>query len=158
MANLPPPDHVAYLLEDEPVQPEPTPIILHHAPAQPEGYVEEDGVGDDGYEELEEDGVDDDDDEEEMDEDEDDEDNDGNDNKDEAKVINTYEEVDPLNRPPPTSEEETKFAPPVVPIVDVNDEPVPPVIQFSHNFHVGESSSTGTLLEGNNWVHAPSVI
>ncbi|GKA90081.1 hypothetical protein Tco_0811893 [Tanacetum coccineum] len=78
----------------------------------------------------------------------DDEDNGGDDNEDEAKVINAYEEVDPLNRPPPTSDEETEFAPPVVPIVDVDDEPIPPVIQFGHNFHVGESLSARTLLEG----------
>ncbi|GKG49253.1 hypothetical protein Tco_0515705, partial [Tanacetum coccineum] len=90
--------------------------------------------------------------------DEDDEDNGGNDNKDDAKVINVYEEVDPLNRPPPISDEKTEFAPLVVPIADVNDEPVPPVIQFGHNFHVGESSSTGTLLEGNSRVHAPGLM
>ncbi|GKG64090.1 hypothetical protein Tco_0649340, partial [Tanacetum coccineum] len=71
----------------------------------------------DDDEEVEEDRVDDKDDEEmEMDED-----NGGDDNEDEAKVINAYEEVDPLNRPPPTSDEETEFAPPVVPIVDVDD-------------------------------------
>ncbi|GJV70339.1 hypothetical protein Tco_1485848 [Tanacetum coccineum] len=170
MANLPPPDHVADLLEDEPVQPEPALIILHHAPAQPEGYVGDDDMEDDkeenpdedpkeepieqvvpepnnmdGFashplpqlegnmngwlieddvdEELEEDGVDDDYDEE-MEMDEDDKDNGRNDNEDDAEVINAYEEVDPLNRPPPTSDEETEFAPPVVPIVDVNNEPV----------------------------------
>ncbi|GJY99330.1 hypothetical protein Tco_0516760 [Tanacetum coccineum] len=105
----------------------------------------------DDDEEVEEDGVDDkDDDEMEMDED------DGvNDNKDEADVINAYEEVDPLNRPPHASDEETEFAPPVVPIVDADDEPIPPVIQFGHNFHVGESSSTRALLEGNSDVFAP---
>ncbi|GKD95666.1 hypothetical protein Tco_1379563, partial [Tanacetum coccineum] len=108
----------------------------------------------DDDEEIEEDGVDDDDDKE-MDMDEDDEDNGRNNNEDEAEVINAYEEVDPLNRPPLTSDEEIEFAPPVVPIVDVDDEPVTPVIQFGHNFHVGESSSVGALLEGNSWVHAP---
>ncbi|GJT60950.1 hypothetical protein Tco_1004483 [Tanacetum coccineum] len=39
MANLPPPNHDANFLEDEPVQPEPAPIILYHIPSQPEGYV-----------------------------------------------------------------------------------------------------------------------
>ncbi|GJY78400.1 hypothetical protein Tco_0484201 [Tanacetum coccineum] len=174
IANLPSPDHVADLPDDEPVQPEPAPIILHHAPAQPEGYVGDDDMEEDEEEDpdedpeedqlsklflnktiwMEEDRVDDDD--EEMDED--DEDSGGNDNEDKAEVINAYKEVDPLNRPPSTSNEETEFTPPVVPIADVNDEPVPPVIQFGHNFHVGESSSTGTLLEGNNWVHAPGPI
>ncbi|GKG54303.1 hypothetical protein Tco_0557826, partial [Tanacetum coccineum] len=46
----------------------------------------------------------------------------------------------------------------MVPIVDANDEPVPPVIQFGGNFHVGESSSTRALLAGNGWVHAPGPI
>ncbi|GJZ44692.1 hypothetical protein Tco_0591947 [Tanacetum coccineum] len=46
----------------------------------------------------------------------------------------------------------------MVPIIDANDEPVPPVIQFGNNFHVGESSSTGALLAGNSWVHAPSLM
>nr|GEX12670.1 putative reverse transcriptase domain-containing protein [Tanacetum cinerariifolium] len=36
-----------------------------------------------------------------------------NDEEDDAEVINPYEEVDPHNRPPPTSDEETEFAPPV---------------------------------------------
>ncbi|GKD80568.1 hypothetical protein Tco_1347407, partial [Tanacetum coccineum] len=175
MANLPPPDHVADLLEDEPVQPEPALIILHHAPAQPEGYVGDDDMEDDKEEnpdedpkeepieqvdddeELEEDGVGDND-EEEMEMDEDDEDNGGNDNEDDAEVINAYEEVDPLNRPPLTSDEESEFAPPVVPIADANDEPVPPVIQFGGNYHVRESSSTRTLLAGNGWVHAPGLM
>ncbi|GKC21336.1 hypothetical protein Tco_1023486, partial [Tanacetum coccineum] len=120
--------------------------------------LEEDGVGDDDDdEELEEDGVGDDDDEE-MEMDENDEDNGGNNDEDDAEVINPYEEVDPLNRPPLTSDEESEFAPPVVPIADANDEPVPPVIQFGGNYHVRESSSTRTLLAGNGWVHAPGLM
>ncbi|GJT04650.1 hypothetical protein Tco_0839112 [Tanacetum coccineum] len=213
MTNLPPPDHVADLPEDEPVNPKPSPIILYHAPAQPEGYVgdddmeedeeedpdedpkeeptkqlvpeqnnidgfalhmnpqhegnmnewliedddeelKEDGVGNDNDEELKEDKIGDDD-EEEMEMDENDRDNNGNNDEDDAKVINPYEEVNPLNRPPSTSDEETEFAPPVVPTADANDEPVPLVIQFGGNYHVKESSSTGTLHAGNSWVHAP---
>ncbi|GJT64579.1 putative reverse transcriptase domain-containing protein [Tanacetum coccineum] len=170
MANLPPPDHVADLPEDEKVgdddmeddkekdpdeDPEEEPIgqvvpkqnnmdgfALHMNP-QPEGNMnrwlieddeelEEDGVSNDDDEELEEDGVGNDEDEEmEMK----DEENGRNDDEDEA--------------------EETEFAPPVVPITDVSDELVPLVIQFGGNYHVGESSSTGTLFVGNNWVHAP---
>ncbi|GKB43345.1 hypothetical protein Tco_0888287 [Tanacetum coccineum] len=174
MADLPPPDHVADLPKDEPVHSEPAPIILHHAPAQPEGYVSDDDMEEDEEEdpdedpeeepidqfvpkpnnddeELEEDRVGDDD-EEEMEVDEDDEENGRNDDKDDAEVINAYEEVNPLNRPPPTSDEESEFAPPVVPIADANDEPIPPVIQFGGNYHAEESSSTGTLLAGNGWV------
>nr|GFA28951.1 hypothetical protein [Tanacetum cinerariifolium] len=52
-------------------------------------------------------------------------------------------------------DEEYEFAPPVVPIFDANDEPIPSVILFSGNFHVRESLSTRTLLAGNNWVHVP---
>nr|GEV12438.1 hypothetical protein [Tanacetum cinerariifolium] len=63
-----------------------------------------------------------------------------------AEVINPYEEDDPHNRPPPTSDEETEFAPPVVQITDVDDVPIPPVIQFGSNFHIGESSATRDLL------------
>nr|GEY97826.1 putative late blight resistance protein homolog R1B-23 [Tanacetum cinerariifolium] len=75
--------------------------------------------------------------------------------QDDVEVINPYEEVNPLNRPPHTSDEETEFAPPIVSIADGDDEPIPPVIQFGHNFHVEESSSTGTLLAGNAWVNLP---
>nr|GEV43386.1 putative reverse transcriptase domain-containing protein [Tanacetum cinerariifolium] len=110
--------------------------------------LEEYVVGDDDDEELKEDGVVDDDEEENC----------RNDNEDDAQIINPYMDVDPLNQPPPTSDEETEFAPHVVPIADVNDEPVPPVIQFGNNNHVGESSSTGTLLAGNDWVNPPGLM
>nr|GFA77145.1 hypothetical protein [Tanacetum cinerariifolium] len=50
--------------------------------------------------------------------------------EDDAEVINPYEEVDPHNRLPPTTDEETKFASPVVQIADADDVPIPPVIQF----------------------------
>nr|GEX54472.1 putative reverse transcriptase domain-containing protein [Tanacetum cinerariifolium] len=155
----------------------PAPIILHRAPAQPEGYVSDDDMEEDEEEDPDEDPKeelikqDDDevleeyvvgDDDEELKEDgvvdDDEEENYRNDNEDDAKIINPYVEVDPLNRPPPTSDEETEFAPHVVPIADVNDEPVPPVIQFGSNNHVGESSSTGTLLTGNDWVNPPGPI
>nr|GEV16999.1 putative reverse transcriptase domain-containing protein [Tanacetum cinerariifolium] len=71
-----------------------------------------------------------------------------------AEVINPYEEADPQNRPPPTSDEETEFAPPMVQIADVDNIPIPPVIQFG-NFHVGESSALRDLLEGNSEVCVP---
>ncbi|GKC63893.1 putative reverse transcriptase domain-containing protein [Tanacetum coccineum] len=205
MVNLPPPNHDATILEDEPTNPEPAPILPNLASVQPNGYlsdvevkddIKEDDEEEDPKEEPEEDEpvpepnnmngfalhmnpqpegnmngwliVDDDDelekdvvgddDEEEMEVDENDEENGRNDDEDEAKVINPYEEVDPLNRPPPTSDEESEFEPSVVPVVDANNELVPPVIQFGGNFHVGESSSIGDLLAGNGWVHAPGPI
>nr|GEV66968.1 putative reverse transcriptase domain-containing protein [Tanacetum cinerariifolium] len=76
------------------------------------------------------------------------------DEKDDAEVINPYEEADPYNRPPPTSDEETEYAPPVVQIADVDNIPIPPVIQFG-NFHVGESSASRDLLEGSSKVCVP---
>nr|GFC46750.1 hypothetical protein [Tanacetum cinerariifolium] len=76
------------------------------------------------------------------------------DEDDDAEVINPYEEADPHNRPPPTSDEETKFTPPVAQIADVDNIPIPPVIQFC-NFHVGESSALRDLLKGNSKVCVP---
>nr|GEV54978.1 hypothetical protein [Tanacetum cinerariifolium] len=81
-----------------------------------------------------------------------------NDEEDDAEVINPYEEADPHNRPPPTSDEETEFAPPVVQIANVDDVPIPPVIQFGSNFHVVESSASRDLLEGNSEVCAPGLM
>nr|GEZ83812.1 hypothetical protein [Tanacetum cinerariifolium] len=92
--------------------------------------------------------------EEEKEENEAMEDDDEDDDEDDAELINPYEEADPHNRPPPASDEETEFAPPVVQIADVDNIPVPPVIQFG-NFYVGESSSSRDLLEGNDEVCVP---
>nr|GEW76334.1 putative zinc finger, CCHC-type, retrotransposon Gag domain protein [Tanacetum cinerariifolium] len=75
--------------------------------------------------------------------------------EDDAEVINPYEEADPQSRPPPAFGEETEFAPPVVQIADVDNIPVPPVIQFG-NFYVGESSASRDLLDGNDEVCVPS--
>nr|GFA12433.1 hypothetical protein [Tanacetum cinerariifolium] len=81
-----------------------------------------------------------------------------NDEEDDAEVINPYKEADPHNRPPPTSDEETEFAPPMVQIADADDVPLPPVIQFGSNFHVRESSATRDLLAGNSEVYAPGLM
>nr|GFC32205.1 hypothetical protein [Tanacetum cinerariifolium] len=79
------------------------------------------------------------------------------DNEDDAEVINPFEEADPYNRPPPASNEETEFAALVVQIADVDNIPVPPVIQFG-NFHVEESSASRDLFEGNDEVWVPGPI
>nr|GFB88178.1 putative reverse transcriptase domain-containing protein [Tanacetum cinerariifolium] len=94
--------------------------------------------------------------EEEPEEEEEEEENEAmeDDDEDDAEVINPYEEADPHNRPPPASDEETEFALPVVQIVDVDNIPIPPVVQFG-NFYVGESSSSKDLLEGNDKVCVP---
>nr|GFB13680.1 hypothetical protein [Tanacetum cinerariifolium] len=52
------------------------------------------------------------------------------------------------------SDEETEFVLPVVQIADVDNIPVLPVIPFG-NFHVGESSASRDLLEGNDEVYVP---
>nr|GEY04722.1 hypothetical protein [Tanacetum cinerariifolium] len=83
-----------------------------------------------------------------------DKDDEGNE-EDDAEVINPYEEAYPHNRPPLTSDEETKFAPPMVQIADADDVPIPPVIQFGSNFHIRESSTIRDLLVGNSEVYAP---
>nr|GEW63257.1 putative reverse transcriptase domain-containing protein [Tanacetum cinerariifolium] len=67
---------------------------------------------------------------------------------DAAKIVNLYEETDLANKPPPNSDEESKFSPPARPVTDVNHESIPPIIQFGGNYHVGESSLIGTLLAG----------
>nr|GEY09265.1 hypothetical protein [Tanacetum cinerariifolium] len=47
MAYLPPLDHAADLPDDKLVNPEPAPVIHHHAPALPEGYIDDDDMEDD---------------------------------------------------------------------------------------------------------------
>nr|GEU62078.1 hypothetical protein [Tanacetum cinerariifolium] len=73
-----------------------------------------------------------------------------NDEEDEAEVINPYKEVDPHNRPPSTSNEETEFAPPVVQIADADDVPIPPVIQgvmkLSKQMHNRENRSKNSKM------------
>ncbi|GJZ05550.1 putative reverse transcriptase domain-containing protein, partial [Tanacetum coccineum] len=101
MANLPPPNHVADLPEDDlEEQPELAPepdhlneFTLHQIP-QPEGNMNGWILEDDEEEEEEEDLEM----EEEMEEENDD---------DDVEVINPYEEADPLNLPPPDSDTES---------------------------------------------------
>nr|GEW46522.1 putative reverse transcriptase domain-containing protein [Tanacetum cinerariifolium] len=142
MENLPPPN-------DNPNAPEEEPF-MDQAPAAFVGFApqwigEQIPNNNNGWLEKEP--------EEEEEEEEEDEAME-DDDEDDAEVINPYEEADPHNRPPPTSDEETEFAPPVVQIADVDNIQVPPVIQFG-NFHVGESSASRDLLEGNDEVCMP---
>ncbi|GJZ45595.1 hypothetical protein Tco_0593191 [Tanacetum coccineum] len=102
MANLPPPNHVADLPEDDPEeQPELAPEPDHlnefapHQIPQPEGNMNGWILEDDEEEEEEQDPEM----EEEMEEENDD---------DDAEVINPYEEADPLNLPPLDSDTESE--------------------------------------------------
>nr|GFA93302.1 hypothetical protein [Tanacetum cinerariifolium] len=79
------------------------------------------------------------------------------DEEDDAEVINLYEEANTHNRPPPTSDEETEFAPPVVQIADVDNIPIP-VCKKCVKIHVGERSASRDLLEGNSEVYAPCLM
>ncbi|GJU98132.1 hypothetical protein Tco_1327403 [Tanacetum coccineum] len=164
MANLPPPNHAADLLEDEPVHPESAPIVPEHAPVQPERYLSDVEEEEDPEEEPEErlepelehgfaqftqptlnnnmNGwlVGDDNKEEEVDEMEDDEMDVDND-EDDVKVVHPYEEADPLNQPPPDSDVETVFARATAPVTSSTLQPLPPIRQFSGTFYIGEGSS-----------------
>nr|GEV92982.1 putative reverse transcriptase domain-containing protein [Tanacetum cinerariifolium] len=70
------------------------------------------------------------------------------DGEDNTEVINPYEESDPHNRPPLTSEEETEFVPPVVQIADADDVPIPPVIQFGIRENRSKNSKMMKLITG----------
>nr|GEU45772.1 hypothetical protein [Tanacetum cinerariifolium] len=102
MENVPPPNNNPNVLEEEP--------ILDQAPAALVGFTPQ-WIEDPEKEEIED---------EDM----------VNDEEDDVEVINPYEEADPYNRPPPTFDEETEFAPPVVQIADADadDVRVPHVI------------------------------
>nr|GEU35182.1 putative reverse transcriptase domain-containing protein [Tanacetum cinerariifolium] len=141
--NVPPPNNNPNAPEEEPILDQAPTAFVRFAPQWIGGQILDNNNG-----WLEEDP---------KEEPEEEEENESvvNDDEDDAKVINPYEEADPHNQPPPTSDEETEFAPPVVQIVDADDVPIPPVIQFGSNFHVGESSASRDLLEGNSEVCAP---
>ncbi|GJR88338.1 hypothetical protein Tco_0212349 [Tanacetum coccineum] len=152
MANLPPPNHVADLPEDDPEeQPELAPepdhlngFALHQIP-QPEGNMNGRILEDDEEEEDPEI-------EEEMEEENDDDDD------DDAEVINPYEEADPLNLPPDldTKSEDMAVAPT---LVDHEQEAeadtvgtitrVPYYVRpFSGTFYVGSGSSRQVFTPG----------
>nr|GFB80514.1 hypothetical protein [Tanacetum cinerariifolium] len=137
MENLPPPNGNLNALEEEPFMEQAPAAFIGFAPQWIGDQILNNNIG--WLEEEPE--------EEEEEENEAMEDDD----EDDAEVINPYEDADPHNRPPPASDEVTEFAPPMVQIADVDNIPVPPVIQFG-NFHVGESSASRDLLEDNDEV------
>ncbi|GKA67100.1 hypothetical protein Tco_0766908 [Tanacetum coccineum] len=78
--------------------------------------------------------------------------------EDEAKIIYPYNEADPNNRPPPASDDESEFAPSVIPVFDAENRPVPPVIHFSSTYELGESSSIREILKDIGEVHPLSPV
>nr|GEZ01363.1 hypothetical protein [Tanacetum cinerariifolium] len=143
MENVPPPNNNPNAPEEEPILDQAPAALVGFAPQWIGGKIPDNNNGwleEDPKEKPEEEEIE----GEDMVKDE----------EDDAEVINPYEEADPHNRPPFTSDEETEFSPPVVQIADADNVPIPPVIQFGSNF-VGESSSTRDLLPGNSEVDAP---
>ncbi|GJW73702.1 hypothetical protein Tco_0133072, partial [Tanacetum coccineum] len=67
--------------------------------------------------------------------------------EDEAHIIYPYGEADLNNRPPPASNDESEFAPSVIPVFDAENRPVPPIIHFSSTYEMGESSFAREILK-----------
>ncbi|GJS38165.1 hypothetical protein Tco_0563208 [Tanacetum coccineum] len=124
-------------------------LIPQQSPAAPDGFTPQwigghDLNNNNGWikeddEEMEEE------DDEEMEEEDDEEMEDEEEEEivaeDEAEIIYPYDEAGPNNRPPPALDDESEFAPSVIPVFDAENRPVPPVIHFSSTYELGESSS-----------------
>ncbi|GJW72663.1 hypothetical protein Tco_0129580 [Tanacetum coccineum] len=67
--------------------------------------------------------------------------------EEEAEIIYPYDEVDPNNRPPPASDDESEFVPSVVPVFDAENRPVLSVLHFSSTYEQSESSSAREILK-----------
>ncbi|GKA39849.1 hypothetical protein Tco_0732442, partial [Tanacetum coccineum] len=126
MVNVIPPDHVDDVPVVEPNQPDVVPIILELV------LVDEDE--DPEEEEIEE--------EEEPQEEEDDMEVDIKEDENEIELTYPYEEVDPLNPPPPVSESEPEDVIEVEDTVESEDETVPASVH-----EVGESFTSPFLQE-----------
>nr|GEV05869.1 hypothetical protein [Tanacetum cinerariifolium] len=144
MENVPPPNNNLNAPEEEPVLDQAPAALVGFAPQWIGGQIPDNNNG-----WLEKDP------EEEPEEEEIEGEDMMNNEEDDAEVINPYKEADPHNRPPLISDEESEFAPHVVQIAEAGDVPIPLVIQFGSNFHVGESSASRDLLAGNSEVYAP---
>nr|GEV07956.1 putative ribonuclease H-like domain-containing protein [Tanacetum cinerariifolium] len=68
---------------------------------------------------------------------------------------NGWLEEDPKEEPEEEDEDMVNDEEDDAEIADADDVPIPPVIQFGSNFHVGESSATRDLLAGNSEVYTP---
>ncbi|GJR34166.1 hypothetical protein Tco_1209850 [Tanacetum coccineum] len=147
MANLPP-NNDPNVHEDEQALAAPVGLapqwIGWQIPNNNNGWLEEDN-----NEEPEEDEADEDNNEEIEEEDEEMEDEEEEEiaAKEEAEIIYPYDEVDLNNRPPPASDDESEFAPFVIPVVNAANKPVPSVLHFSSTYERGESSSAQEILK-----------
>nr|GEZ33907.1 hypothetical protein [Tanacetum cinerariifolium] len=122
MKNVPPPNKNPNVPEEEPIWDQAPAALVGFTPQWIGGQILDNNNGwleeEDPEEEPEEEEIED----EDM----------VNNGEDDAEVINPYEEADPHNRPPLTSDEETKFAPPVAQIADTDDVPIPPGVCHTH--------------------------
>ncbi|GJX85312.1 hypothetical protein Tco_0336086 [Tanacetum coccineum] len=142
MENLPPQNDDQNIPEEEPIPRQASaapvgfgqPWVGGQIPNNNNGWLEEDPEEEEDDEEDPEEG---DDEEEEMevdDEEDPEEDPEEGDNEEEKMEVNDEENNSEVSDP---------------------DEPPPPLFQFDQNFHVGESSSTRTLLDDNSQVFPP---
>ncbi|GJV01140.1 hypothetical protein Tco_1334709 [Tanacetum coccineum] len=146
MANLPPPNNDPNVPEEEPIPEQAHAALVGFAPQWIGGKIPNNNNG--WLEEDDEDDPEEDDDEDpEKDEvDKDNEDDPGEDDDEEPEEDKVGD----------GEEEEMEIDDEVDnPKVSDPNEPPPPGFQFGHNFHVGESSSTRALLDGNSEVFAP---
>nr|GEU76067.1 putative reverse transcriptase domain, ribonuclease H-like domain, aspartic peptidase domain protein [Tanacetum cinerariifolium] len=123
MENVPPPNNNPNVPVEEPILDQAHAALVGFVPQWIGGQIPNNNNG-----WLEEDPDEEEDPEEEPEEEEIEDEDIVNDEENDTEVINPYEEADPHNRPPPTSDEETEFAPPVVQIVDADDVPIPPSV------------------------------
>ncbi|GJS89193.1 putative reverse transcriptase domain-containing protein [Tanacetum coccineum] len=142
MANLPPPNNDPNVPKDEQAPTAPDVLspqwIGGHDLNNNNGWIEEDD------EEIEEE------DDEEIEEEDDEEMEDEEEEivaEDEAEIIYPYDEADLNNRPLPASDDESEFAPSVIPVFDAKNRPVPPIIHFSSTYELDESSSAREILK-----------
>ncbi|GJT11314.1 putative reverse transcriptase domain-containing protein [Tanacetum coccineum] len=129
LVNVIPPDHVDEVPVVEPNQHDDVPVVPEHVLMDEDEDLEE--------EEFEE--------EEEPQEEEDDIEVDIKEDENEPELTYPYEEVDPLNPPPPASESEPKDVIKVGNTIESEDETVP-----ASDREIGESSTPPFLREDND--------
>nr|GEU69691.1 putative reverse transcriptase domain-containing protein [Tanacetum cinerariifolium] len=137
MENVPPPNNNLNVLEEEPILDQALAALVGFAPQWIGGQIPNNNNG-----WLEEDS--------EEDDEEDPEEDDEEDPEEEEDEVNEDDDKEPERGDGEEEEMEIDKEVDNPKVIDPN-EPPPPVFQFGHNFHVGESSS----LDGNSEVFAP---